>query len=184
MAYVLRPRPVLLARSCGIPNIAADQPMLDRLRQFITDVVSPAAPEHQSFDETGCKLAATALFIHVISLDGAPSSVEISKLHELIESRFGLDPGTANKLIASATLVEGEAVDLYQFTSVIMRSLNDEDRLRIVEMMWELVYADGRVSEFEENVVWRAADLLAISSRDRIELKHRVAAKSMAGPAS
>jgi uncharacterized tellurite resistance protein B-like protein len=154
--------------------------MLDRLRHFIIDVISPEAPDHRSFDETGCKLAATALFIHVISLDGEPSDVEIRKLHELIENRFGLDPGTANKLITSATLAEGEAVDLYQFTSVLMRSLNDEDRLRIVEMMWELVYADGRVSEFEENVVWRAADLLAISSRDRIELKHRVGSKSSA----
>ena len=159
--------------------------MLDKLRHFITDVVSPAAPEHQSFDQTGYKLAATALFIHVISLDGEPSDVEIRKLHELIETRFGLDHGTADRLIASATLVEGEAVDLYHFTSVIMRSVNDEDRLRIVEMMWELVYADGRVSEFEENVVWRAADLLAISSRDRIELKHRVASKqSAADPAT
>lgn len=148
--------------------------MLDRLRNFIVDVISPEAPETRSFDETGCKLAATALFIHIISLDGTPSDVEIRKLHELIETRFGLDPGTANKLITSATLAEGEAVDLYQFTSVLMRSLNDEDRLRIVEMMWELVYADDHVSEFEENVVWRAADLLAISSRDRIKLKHRV----------
>lgn len=148
--------------------------MFDKLREFITDVVSPSA-EHQSFDETGYKLAATALFIHVISLDGEPSEMEKRKLHELIETRFGLDPGTADKLIASATLVEGEAVDLYHFTSVIMRSLNDEGRLRIVEMMWELVYADGRVSEFEENVVWRAADLLAVPSRDRIELKRRVA---------
>jgi hypothetical protein len=41
--------------------------------------------------------------------------------------------------------------------------------------MWELVYADGQVSEFEDNVVWRAADLLGISSRDRIDLKHKVA---------
>jgi uncharacterized tellurite resistance protein B-like protein len=154
--------------------------MLDRLRHFIIDVISPEAPDHRSFDETGCKLAATALFIHVISLDGEPSDVGIRKLHELIENRFGLDPGTANKLITSATLAEGEAVDLYQFTSVLMRSLNDEDRLRIVEMMGQLVYADGRVSEFEENVVWRAADLLAISSRDRIELKHRVGSKSSA----
>jgi membrane carboxypeptidase/penicillin-binding protein len=55
---------------------------------------------------------------------------------------------------------EGEAVDLYRFTSVIMRSVNEEGRLRIIEMMWELVYADGQVSEFEDNVVWRAADLL------------------------
>lgn len=159
--------------------------MLDRLRHFIIDVISPEAPEHPSFDETGCKLAATALFIHIISLDGEPADVEIRKLHELIETRFGLDAGTANKLITSATLAEGEAVDLYQFTSVLMRSLNDDDRLRIVEMMWELVYADDHVSEFEENVVWRAADLLAISSRDRIKLKNRVGStRSAPDPAS
>ena len=94
----------------------------------------------------------------------------------MLESSFKLDPGAADQLIASATLVEGEAVDLYHFTSVIMRSVNEEGRLRIVEMMWELVYADGQVTEFEDNVVWRAADLLGVSSRDRIELKHRVAA--------
>ena len=66
-------------------------------------------------------------------------------------------------------------MDLYHFTSVIMRSVDEEGRLRIIEMMWELVYADGQVSEFEDNVVWRAADLLGISSRDRIDLKHKVA---------
>ena len=63
-----------------------------------------------------------------------------------------------------------------------MRSVNDEGRLRIVEMMWELVYADGEISEFEDNVVWRAADLLGISSRDRIDLKHRVAEKQPGRP--
>src|ERR1700729_3398332 len=154
--------------------------MLDGLRQFIADVVSPAAHEQRAFDDTRYRLAATALLIHVISIDGQPSEVEKQKLHSLIESRFGLDRGTADHLIASATLVEGEAVDLYHFTSVIMRSVDDAGRLRIVEMMWELVFADGEVSEFEDNVVWRAADLLAVSSRDRIDLKHRVAAKQSA----
>ena len=108
--------------------------------------------------------------------------IEKRKLHSLLESRFKLDPGTADQLIASATLVEGEAVDLYHFTSVIMRSVDEEGRLRIVEMMWELVYADGQVTEFEDNVVWRAADLLGVSSRDRIELKHRVAAANQPAP--
>jgi len=154
--------------------------MLDGLRQFIADVVSPTARPDRTFDDTGYRLAATALLIHVISLDGEPSAIEKRKLHSLLESSFGLDPGTADQLIASATLVEGEAVDLYHFTSVIMRSVNEEGRLRIVEMMWELVYADGRVSEFEDNVVWRAADLLAVSSRDRIDLKHKVAGEQSA----
>jgi uncharacterized tellurite resistance protein B-like protein len=154
--------------------------MLDGLRQFIADVVSPGAQAGRTFDDTGYRLAATALLIHVISIDGEPSDVEKRKLHSLIESRFGLDPGTADQLIASAMRVEGEAVDLYHFTSVIMRSVDEEGRLRIVEMMWELAYADGQVSEFEDNVVWRAADLLGVSSRDRIELKHRIAGRQSA----
>jgi uncharacterized tellurite resistance protein B-like protein len=149
--------------------------MLDGLRQFIADIVSPSEHEERAFDDTGYRLAATALLVHVVSLDGEPSEVEKRKLHSLIESSFKLDPGTADRLIASATKVEGEAVDLYHFTSVIMRSVNEQGRLRIIEMMWELVYADGQVSEFEDNVVWRAADLLGVSSRDRIDLKHRVA---------
>jgi uncharacterized tellurite resistance protein B-like protein len=149
--------------------------MLDKLRQFIAEVVSPMAGDNRTFDDTDYRLAATALLIHVISLDGEPSEAEKRKLHSLLESRFQLDPGTASQLIADATLVEGEAVDLYHFTSVIMRSVDEPGRVRIVEMMWEMVFADGRVSEFEDNVVWRAADLLGVSSRDRIHLKHRIA---------
>jgi hypothetical protein len=45
----------------------------------------------------------------------------------------------------------------------------------MVEMMWQMVYADHQVTEFEENLLWRAADLLGVSSRDRIELRRRVA---------
>ena len=155
--------------------------MLDGLRQFIADVVSPGETQGRAFDDNDYRLAATALLIHVISLDGEPSAQEQRKLHGLIESHFGLDPGSADRLIRSATRVEGEAVDLYHFTSVIMRQVNEAGRAKIVEMMWEMVYADGAVSEFENNVVWRAADLLGVSSRDRIELKHRVAARREAG---
>src|ERR1700712_5085555 len=140
--------------------------MLDGLRQFIADVVSPTAQPDRTFDDTGYRLAATALLLHVISLDGEPTDLERRKLHSLIESRFGLDRGTADHLIASATLVEGEAVDLYHFTSVIMRSVDEAGRLRIVEMMWELAYADGAVTEFEDNVVWRGADLLGLSFKN------------------
>ena len=152
--------------------------MLDGLRQFIADIVAPSADPDLAFDDTGYLLAATALLVHVVSLDGEPSGVEKRKLHSLIESHFGLDRGTADRLIADATQVEGEAVDLYHFTSVIMRSLDEEGRKRIVRMMWELVYADGQVSEFEDNVVWRASDLLGISQRDRIDLKHAVAERA------
>jgi uncharacterized tellurite resistance protein B-like protein len=153
--------------------------MLDGLRQFITDIVSPDA-QPRAFDESDYRLAATALLIHVVSLDGEPSAVEKRKLHSLIETRFKLDRGAADQLIALATRAEGDAVDLYHFTSVLMREVNEQGRLRIVEMMWEMVFADGKVTEFEDNVLWRAADLLGISGRDRIELKHRAAEQQTA----
>ena len=60
---------------------------------------------------------------------------------------------------------------------MINRSLEEDGRRRVVEMMWEMVYADGHVSEFERNLIWRAADLLGVSSRERIELGQQVASR-------
>jgi uncharacterized tellurite resistance protein B-like protein len=68
--------------------------MLDGLRQFIADVVTPRSERGRAFDENDYRLAATALLIHVVSLDGEPSETEKRKLHGLIESRFGLDAGS------------------------------------------------------------------------------------------
>ena len=147
--------------------------------QAFKDFVSELTGGHKDpsrFEEGDYRLAAAALLVHVGMIDGTLSDVERAKLHTIVKRCFQLDDAAAEALIVQATAAEQEAVDLYHFTSVIMRSVDEVGRLRIVEMMWELVFADGEVSEFEDNVVWRAADLLAVSSRDRIELKHRVAA--------
>ena len=79
-------------------------------------------------------------------------------------------------MIEKGAEADREAVDLYHFTRRISASLDDEGRRSIVEMMWEIIYADGAVSGSEDNIVWRVADLLAVSSRQRIELRRRVAA--------
>lgn len=157
--------------------------MLDGFRHFIADLTGAAGEQPRGFDDNDYRLAAAALFIHLISIDGKPSPVETRKLHDLLEQRFDLVPGEADRLVEAATRVEGEAVDFYHFTSRLMRALDERGRARIVEMMWELVYADGQVSEFEESMVWRAADLLGISSAERIALKHRVAGEQAPDPA-
>ena len=71
-----------------------------------------------------------------------------------------------------------KSVDLYHFTSLLNRVLDEEGRTRIIEMMWEIVYADGQRDELEDNLLWRAADLLGVSQRQRIELRRRIATKS------
>lgn len=157
--------------------------MLDKLRQILTDLASGGS-EPKQFDDNDYRLAAAALLVHVISIDGEVSDTEQVKLRALLKSRFELDDTAVDELIDSATRVEGEAVDIYRFTSRIMRAVDEEGRARIVEMMWELVYADDHVSEFEESVIWRAADLLGVSSNERIALKNRVAGSRTASKAA
>jgi uncharacterized tellurite resistance protein B-like protein len=148
--------------------------MFDAFRKFLSDCAN--GDKHPSrFADDDYRLAASALLVHAAAIDGEVSQVERDQLHDIIKQRFELDEAATNELMIEATQAEQQAVDLYHFTSLINRSLDEVGRRRIVEMMWEIVYADGRVTEFEDNLLWRAADLLGISSRDRIELRHQVA---------
>jgi uncharacterized tellurite resistance protein B-like protein len=148
--------------------------MFESFRRFLSDVSEgDKHPAHFGHDDY--RLAAAALLVHAAAIDGDISALERDKLHAVIKRQFGLDEATTDELVAEATTAEQEAIDLYHFTSLINRSLDEDGRRRMVEMMWEIVYADGRISDFESNLIWRAADLLGISSRDRIELGQRVA---------
>jgi uncharacterized tellurite resistance protein B-like protein len=149
--------------------------MLDSLKIFLSDLAG-GAKQQDHFGDHDYRLAAAALLIHVVTIDGDMSDKERDKLHAILRSTFSLDEAAAAELIDNAAAADREAVDLYHFTSLISRSLDEGGRRRMVEMMWEIVFADGRVTEFEENVVWRAADLLGVSSRERIELRRRIAA--------
>ena len=157
-------------------NLRYLRSMLDKLRQIVAELASGSGSADRRFDDNDYRLAAAALLVHLISVDGDPSKVEQLKLRSLLKSRFELDDASVDELIESATRIEGESIDLFHFTSLIMRAVDEMGRARIVEMMWELVYADDHVSEFEESVVWRSADLLGVSSTERIALKNRVAA--------
>ncbi|MDQ8729663.1 TerB family tellurite resistance protein [Bradyrhizobium sp. LHD-71] len=149
--------------------------MLDKLRQIVAELASASGSVPRRFDDNDYRLAAAALLVHLISIDGDASAKEQEKLRSLLASRFDLDDAAVGELIEAAKRVEGESVDLYRFTSLIMRSVDEQGRARIVEMMWELVYADDHISEFEESMVWRSADLLGVSSNERIALRNRVA---------
>jgi uncharacterized tellurite resistance protein B-like protein len=148
--------------------------MFEAFRNFLSEVTG--GESHPSdFAENDYRLAAAALLVHAAAIDGTISDAERAKLHAVIKRRFDLDDASADKLADEAAEAEHEAVDLYRFTSALNRTLDDEGRRRMVEMMWEIVYADGRVTEFEDNLIWRAADLLGVSARERIELRQRVA---------
>jgi uncharacterized tellurite resistance protein B-like protein len=147
--------------------------MLDALKSFLAEF-GEGTKTPPAFESGDYRLAAAALLIHVMTIDGQEKEHEYDKLRTILRKQFDLDDKQTDVLIEAATAADREAIDLYRFTSLLNRSLDEAGRLRIVEMMWQIVYADGKVNEFEDNVLWRAADLLHISSRDRIEMRRRV----------
>ncbi|MFT0862466.1 TerB family tellurite resistance protein [Ancylobacter sp. G4_0304] len=155
--------------------------MLRSLTDFIAEIAGGG--RETAFAENDYRLAAAALLVHVVTIDGVIGSDEMGKLRRLLGYRFSLSEGDAETLLEAAIARDAEAVDLYAFTSVLNRALDEEGRKRIVEMMFEVAYADGGLTEFEDNLVWRAAELLNVTSRDRVQIRKNVRDASEGGDA-
>jgi uncharacterized tellurite resistance protein B-like protein len=143
--------------------------MISALKRFLTDLTGEQEAKPIGADES--RLAAAALLYHVTAIDGVVGDDESVRLRSLLKDRFDLADDDLDDLMAAAETADKQAVDLYGFTSVIKQRLDIAERERLVGQMWELVYADGKVHEFEDNLIWRAAELLGVSSEVRIRLK-------------
>jgi uncharacterized tellurite resistance protein B-like protein len=149
--------------------------MIGSLRTLISNLVDDARLQDQ-FRNMDCRLATAALLIRVATVQSEMSEARRRKLHAVLRAGFGLDDLTTAQLIEDAVAADRSAIDLYHFTRQLNDVLDDEGRCRIVKMMWQVVYTGGSVDEFETNIIWRAADLLGVSARQRIELRRRAAA--------
>ncbi|GGB39203.1 hypothetical protein GCM10011316_09050 [Roseibium aquae] len=148
--------------------------MFTALKHFLQELTFGES-EKVKFAEDDKRLAAAALLFHLVDIDGVVDENESRKLRDILKAHFSLTDAETNELIKTAKQKDSEAVDLYGFTSVLKRTADEQERLAIVEMMWEIVYADGHVHEFEDNTIWRVAELLGISTRDRMLLRQKVA---------
>ncbi len=146
--------------------------MFDSLKKFFSELTD--SPQERSFEANDYRLAAVALLVHIATIDGHVDDAERAHLQSLVETRFGLTGAQARDLIVHASESEREAVDLFRFTSVLKRLLDEPQRRQIVEMLWEMAYADGKAHEFEENAIWRISELLGVSTRERVNLRQQV----------
>jgi uncharacterized tellurite resistance protein B-like protein len=147
--------------------------MFESIKRLIADLGEDSG-KAERFADDDYRVAAAALLVHAATIDGSVAELERQQLRSVIKLRFDLDDDAADELIAKATTAEQQAVDLYQFTARLNRSLDQAGRARVVEMMWQIVCADGTITEFEDNLIWRAGDLLGISRGERIALRERV----------
>lgn len=128
-------------------------------------------------DKHDPKLSVAALLVHLAAVDGQMKDTEREAIKGVLRDHYGLDSGSVEKLVREAALRDAEAVDFYTFTAAITQ-LEMEDRIEIIRMMWQVVFADKSNHELEDNMVWRIAELIGVSSRDRTVLRNQVSAQA------
>ncbi|MBD8555477.1 TerB family tellurite resistance protein [Rhizobium sp. CFBP 8762] len=150
--------------------------MFERLQKFISSLTSEVMPSTLQPDDP--RVAVMALCIQVMEADGKVEDAERRTLRAVIKDRYQLDDAALAELISAGETAESEAIDFYRFTSDIKRQLSEEQRVDLVGMLWEIVYADGERSELEDHMIWRIADLLGVSDRDRVLMRQNAARRS------
>ncbi len=148
--------------------------MLRIIRDFFDQHLGPAhAPAQEAHR---LQLATAALLVEVVRGDGSIEPAERQALLAAIGGKFSLAPAEAAALIDLAEQETRLANDTFQFTSLINRSFSPAQKLRVVELMWQVAYADAALSSHEQHVLRKIAELLHVPHGDYIAAKMRAQA--------
>ncbi len=147
--------------------------MISKLQKFFEQYLSDNT-ENQAPLEHRLQLAAAALMVEMLHVDEQVTSEEESKLRELIKQRFELKDTEIEDLIELAHTEKHEATDYFAFTSLLNEHYTQQQKIKLVEDLWQLAYADNQLDKYEEHLLRRLADLLHVPHKDFIRSKHKI----------
>lgn len=148
-------------------------PMLASIKNFFQTHLAADSHSNESAEHRA-RLAAAALLIEVTRADEQFSDKERETLLASLETKFGLPPDEARELIKLAEEEVHDATDLYQFTSQINSAFSVQQKVKLIEHLWRVAYADKTLHQREEYVIRRIADLIHLPHGAFITAKLRV----------
>lgn len=147
--------------------------MLERLTSFFRTIESDASVSPSD----NPRIAAAALMHHVMEADGVSEDAERLQIRQALAESYGISGLELDVLAQAGEDADHEAIDLYAFTSVLKRHLDEEGRKTFIRLLWEVVMADGELHEMEDHTIWRIAELMGVDRNDRIAAKRAVQAQ-------
>jgi len=152
------------------------RPMIGKLKSILLGNAAFAATAENPTDRR--QLALAALLIEMARADFDENHAEQSEITELLASKYELSPLEIGSLIKRAQLVSNNSVSLFDSTRALHECLDADERLDVIRMLWQVAYTDSKLNKYEDYLVRKVADLLYVSHRDVIRLKHEVASSS------
>jgi uncharacterized tellurite resistance protein B-like protein len=145
--------------------------MLERIRAFLRDS-GETGLGGAGKDELS--LAVAGLLVEAAHQDGVFDEAERAAISRLLRERLALERQEAEALIAEADAKVQGASDLWSFAQVVKNRFGHDERVRVIEMLWEVVYADGRLDDYEASLMRRIAGLIYVSDAESGSARKRV----------
>ena len=147
--------------------------MLTKLQKFFNQYLAEKAGNETPLEHR-LQLASAALMVEMLHVDDQVTKEEEIKIRQLIKQRFELDRTEIEALLELAHNEKHEATDYYSFTSLLNTHYSQQKKIKLVEDLWQLAYADSHLDKYEEHLLRRLADLLHVPHQDFIRTKHKV----------
>lgn len=145
--------------------------MLKKIKEFFEQNISL---ETEVDIEHRLKLATAALMIEIMKQDGETKNEEVESVKKSLQTKFELTKKEIDELFTLAREESKQSVDLYQFTSLIREHFSQEKKIKTIEYLWTVAYADNHLDAHEEHLIRRIADLLYVTHQDFMKAKHKV----------
>ncbi|CAB5131065.1 hypothetical protein D3OALGB2SA_3637 [Olavius algarvensis associated proteobacterium Delta 3] len=148
--------------------------MIDIVNRFFGKTVSDGGRQATPGAGHDIRLAACALFLEMARIDGSFTEDETREILSILEGRYGLSADDAGELMAAADKELNDSVDLWQFARLINENYTNDEKLEIIEMLWRIVYVDGRLDQHENYLMHKLEQLLRLSHKQLIDMKLKV----------
>jgi uncharacterized tellurite resistance protein B-like protein len=156
--------------------------MIRKIVEQVVNVLSNGEETAEVDRETALRMATAVLMIDVARADHVFDESEFDSLLSLVEQHFDLTPEQAAELVNEAEELAEDMVSLHEFTQQLHRHVDEKEKARIVGMLWQVAYADGRLDRYENALVLKISDLLYVNRARVMRLKHDTSEKFATGP--
>ena len=148
--------------------------MLDNILKFFDQNFVDSSASFEKFDEHDLQLATIALLIEMMHIDDVCTAEERAATLKATCEKFSLPENQANELINKAEAQRQQSTDYYQFTRLINKAYTPEQKVKLIENLWTVAFADGVLDQHEEHMIRKISDLLYVAHSDFLKMKFRV----------
>ncbi len=148
--------------------------MVNTVRNFFKKYVVSSPEDRDNVSEHSLQIATAALLVEMMRADSEIKDDERKAVAKKLQSSFGLSEEEINAMIKFAEEEIRKATGYYEFTSLINKGLSQEQKVKIIEHMWEIAFSDSLLDKHEEHMVRKIAGLIHVSHKDFIDAKLRV----------